>query len=117
MMKRSATIATTMVKYMEPKPTGSKRTASAAQNGKLSAATRRRRRVYPYLALCIQNESNAGSLERGKAYRVIKPLPADPPGRLRVLDEEQEDYLYPSDWFVPIRIASAAQKRVLQALN
>ena len=105
-----------MVKYMKLKSTGLKRTASAGRNGKSSAVARSRRKRYPFLALCISNEGSAASLELGKAYRVIKPLPDDPSGRVRVLDEENEDYLYPSDWFVPIQVAPATQKRVLDAI-
>jgi hypothetical protein len=48
---------------------------------------------------------------------VIKPLPADPPQRIRVIDEENEDYLYRADWFVPIQVPPSARKSVLQAVS
>ena len=72
---------------------------------------------YPYVAICVCNEGNEGSLERGKAYRVIKPLPNDPPERIRVIDEEHEDYLYRADWFVPIQVPPASRKSVLKAIS
>jgi hypothetical protein len=62
------------------------------------------KREYPYLALCVRNGGNGASLVRGKAYRIVKPLASDPPERVRVIDEEDEDYLYRADWFVPIDV-------------
>jgi hypothetical protein len=74
-------------------------------------------RKYPYLAICVRNQGNTASLERGKAYRVIKPLANDPPERIRVIDEENEDYLYRADWFVPIDVPPGARKSVLEAVS
>jgi hypothetical protein len=72
---------------------------------------------YPYLAICVRNDGNTASLERGKAYRVIKPLPTDPPTRIRVIDEENEVYLYRADWFVPIEVPPSGRKNVLEAVS
>jgi len=74
-------------------------------------------RKYPYLAICVRNDGNAASLERGKAYRVMRPLPNDPPHRIRVIDEENEDYLYRADWFVPIELPPSARRSVLLAVS
>lgn len=105
-----------MVKNMKPKYTGSKHTGSAGATGSSKNASASAARKYPYLALCIRNSGNTASLERGKAYRVIKPQDADPVDRIRVIDEESEDYLYRADWFVPIEFPSSARKSVLQAV-
>jgi len=35
-------------------------------------------------------------------------MPTDPQDRIRVIDEENEDYLYKSDWFVPINVSPSA---------
>jgi hypothetical protein len=102
---------------MKQKSTGSKRTASADATGKSKNASTDLPRKYPYLAICVRNSGNAASLERGKAYRVIKPLPTDPPERIRVIDEENEDYLYLANWFVPIEVPPSARKSVLQAVS
>ena len=72
---------------------------------------------YPYLAICVGNAGNEGSLQLGKAYKVIEPLRGDPAGRLRVVDEEGEDYLYLKEWFVPIAIAADAERRVMAVLT
>jgi len=106
-----------MVMFMKPKYTGSKHTASAGTTGRSKNASGNLARTYPYLAICVRNNGNAASLDRGKAYRVIRPLPSDPPQRIRVIDEENEDYLYPADWFVPIEVPPSARKSVLQAIS
>jgi len=36
-------------------------------------------------------------------------------GQLRVIDESGEDYLYPEDYFVAIRLPQTAKKAVLLA--
>jgi hypothetical protein len=102
---------------MKPKSIGSKHTASAGATGRSKGGSSRSVRKYPYLAICVRNNGNAASLERGKAYRVIKPLTGDPTERIRVIDEENEDYLYRADWFVPIEVPASARKRVLQAVS
>jgi hypothetical protein len=106
-----------MVMFMKPKYTGLKPTASAAATGRSKGASDNSARKYPYLAICIRNQGNAASLERGKAYRIVRPLPNDPPQRCRVIDEEKEDYLYPTDWFVPIEVPPSARKSVIQAIS
>jgi hypothetical protein len=85
--------------------------------GKSKSASSSSARKYPYLAICIRNDGNTASLQRGKAYRVIRPLLNDPPQRIRVIDEENEDYLYRADWFVPIEVPASARKSVLQAVS
>jgi hypothetical protein len=102
---------------MKPKSTGSRRTASANAIGKSRNGSRSAAHQYPYLAICVRNEGNEASLERGKAYRVIKPLAADPAGRIRVIDEENEDYLYRADWFVPIALPRGEKQRILEAVS
>src|SRR5277367_6817171 len=106
-----------MVMSIKQKFTGLKRMASANVTGKSKNGSSSSARKYPYLAICVRNDGNPTSLERGKAYRVIKPLPTDPPQRIRVIDEENEDYLYRADWFMPIEVPPSARKTVLQAVS
>ncbi len=101
---------------MKRKSTGSKRTASVGATGKSSASATEKGRRYPYLAICVANEGNQVSLQLGKAYRVIKPLANDFSGRIRVIDEDGEDYLYLADWFVPIEVEPRGRRRVLEAV-
>ena len=58
--------------------------------------------------LCIRNDRYQASLERRKIYRVIADSPAESKGMLRLVDESGEDYLFPSDYFVPIQVPTEA---------
>ena len=71
---------------------------------------------YPFLAICVENGHNQVSLQKGKAYKILAPRPNDPPQRIRVVDEDGEDYLYLSEWFVPIALPPLGRKRVMAAV-
>ncbi len=100
---------------MKPKSTGVKRTALANATGKSNG--RSGRPSYPFYAICIRNDGNEASLRLGKAYRVIKPEKNDPPETLRVIDEEGEDYLYSSDWFVRLDLPRTARRALSAAIG
>lgn len=59
---------------------------------------------FPYFAICVDNHGVSASLQLGKGYRVIQPLRDDRAGELRVIDEEEEGYLYPRTRFVEIEL-------------
>src|SRR5436305_7376380 len=101
---------------MKRKSTGSRRTASGGATGRSKGGLGNGLRRYPYLAICVENRGNQASLELGKAYKVVKPLANDPPGRVRVVDEEAEDYLYLAQWFVPVDLGPRGKRRVLEVL-
>jgi hypothetical protein len=86
------------------KSTGLKRTALGESGGKSRTALGTAKRRYPYFAVCIDNHGYEGSLIIGKVYRIIRPLPDDLSYDLRVVDEENEDYLYGADRFVTIDV-------------
>ena len=52
------------------------------------------------LAVCIDNSEYPASLEIHKIYRVLPDPDAEQDGDLRVIDESDEDYLYPQSCFV-----------------
>ncbi len=54
--------------------------------------------------VCINNKGYAASLELKKIYKVINAPNAKEHNQLRVIDESGEDYLYPDNFFVPIKI-------------
>jgi hypothetical protein len=64
--------------------------------------------------LCIENEDFPASLERRKVYRVMNDPETSKHGEVRVVDESGEDYLYPQEYFVPIKLPQAAEKAVLR---
>ncbi len=62
--------------------------------------------------ICIENCNYPASLELRKIYRVVPDQAAGAHKQIRVIDESGEDYLYPAEYFVSIRLP---QKAVLQA--
>jgi hypothetical protein len=64
--------------------------------------------------LCINNEGNAASLEVGKIYRAAPEPVSKSLKLLRVIDESGEDYLYPADQFVAMRLPQAAKNALLR---
>ena len=70
---------------------------------------------YPHLASCVENGGNEISLEVGKPYKVIAP--GDPLGRIRLIDDGGEDYLFPRDWFVAITVPQHEERRVHAAVS
>jgi hypothetical protein len=64
--------------------------------------------------ICIGNKGYPASLELRKVYQVLSDHAAAKHGQLRVIDESGEDYLYPEEFFVPIKLPQAAERAVLQ---
>lgn len=60
--------------------------------------------------VCIANEGFPASLELRKIYQVIPDARAAEHGYIRVVDESDEDYLYPVDYFLPIRLPESVEK-------
>jgi hypothetical protein len=60
--------------------------------------------------VCVDNDGYAASLEARKIYRVIPDAKAAGHRMLRVVDESGEDYLYPTERFVAVRLPRAAQE-------
>ena len=68
------------------------------------------------LVLCLKNDGYEASLERRKIYRVVPDRGAAADALIRVIDESGEDYLYPADFFAPMRLPAALRRRVLAAV-
>jgi hypothetical protein len=64
--------------------------------------------------LCINNKGNPASLEVGKVYRAMPLREAKILNLLRVIDESGEDYLYPANQFVAVRLPQAAKDALLR---
>ncbi len=56
--------------------------------------------------LCVRNNGSE-DLQRRKVYQVLPDSRAAREGYVRVVDESGEDYLYPADYFVRLRLAPA----------
>lgn len=66
-------------------------------------------------AVCISNKGHAASLEVRKIYRLIPGKAGANHGLVRVVDEMGEDYLFPEEYFVSLRLPQAAARAVLRA--
>jgi len=60
--------------------------------------------------ICIDNRDYPASLEVRKVYEFVDDPKAREQGMVRVTDESGEDYLYPADLFVPIRVPREATR-------
>jgi hypothetical protein len=63
-------------------------------------------------AICVCNDGHAASLDLWKVYRQLPDKNAEQDAMVRVVDNEDEDYLYPADWFVPIDLPASVEKRM-----
>ena len=62
------------------------------------------------LVVCIDNKGNEASLEQWKIYQSLPDEEAEKHHEIRVIDEEGEDYLYPSDCFSPVFLEESVAK-------
>lgn len=97
-----------------------KRMASDAgrskSNGSSTGRSRRRSARGPTkYVLCVNNRGYRASLELGKLYRCLRDADVEQHWMRRIVDESGEDYLYPRDWFIEIRLPTAA-KRALSSI-
>jgi len=66
--------------------------------------------------LCIRSEGS-DDLEPRKVYRRLPDRAAARDGYLRVIDESGEDYLYPAEYFVPVRLPAGIARESLWPPN
>lgn len=62
--------------------------------------------------VCINNQGYPASLEPRKIYSLLADKTAGKSNLIRVIDESGEDYLYPADYFVVIKLSRAVEKAV-----
>ena len=94
-----------------------KRTGSAGNGSKSSSSSTKRtstKRSPVAAALCLKN-GGCGDLLLRRLYRILPDKKAATEGYLRIVDESGEDYLYPFDYFILVRIPAAAAKKLLVA--
>ena len=71
-----------------------------------------RRTREPEYVLCVDNEGYAASLVVRRVYRRLPDPEAAKRGLMRVIDESEEDYLFPSELFVPIKLPKPAREKL-----
>ena len=62
--------------------------------------------------ICVDNRGYEASLEVRKIYEVINDKAAEKHRQLRVIDESGEDYLFPDDYFAPVRLPSVTKEKL-----
>lgn len=67
-----------------------------------------------HFAVCVRNEGHEESLELRKIYEVLDDAGALRHNMVRVIDEEDEDYLYPREWFIPIELPHNLEEAILE---
>jgi hypothetical protein len=65
--------------------------------------------------ICIGNKGYAASLELRKVYQVLPDKAALKLHQIRVIVESGEDYLYPEEFFVPVKLPQAAKQAIRRA--
>lgn len=65
-------------------------------------------------ALCVRDDGSE-DLEQRKLYQVLPDRAGAREGYLRIVDESGEDYLYPSELFVALRLPAAIARRLMSA--
>ena len=65
-----------------------------------------------HFMICVNNRGYKASLETRKIYEVLSDRAAEKHQQIRVIDESGEDYLYPADYFAPIRIPSSTKEKL-----
>lgn len=69
----------------------------------------------PRYVVCIRNDGYPESLELRKIYETLPDPWAESHLMIRVIDESDEDYLFPADMFVPIELPLAAEEAFARA--
>jgi hypothetical protein len=69
---------------------------------------------HKHYAICLKNEGYEESLEVRKIYEMLPDSTAEARGYVRVIDED-EDYLYPVSWFVPIDLPREIESALAEA--
>ena len=67
-------------------------------------------------ALCIEN-SGCEEIEKRKLYQILPDEEATREGYLRVVDESQEDYLYPESYFIFVELPRKVQEAFVAKEN
>ena len=65
-----------------------------------------------HFMICVNNRGYEASLEIRKIYEVIRDKTAEKHHQLRVVDESGEDYLFPKDYFAPVRLPSVTKEKL-----
>jgi hypothetical protein len=66
--------------------------------------------------ICVRNEGHEESLELRKIYLSLDDPEAQKDDLIRVVDED-EDYLYPASWFLPIKLPNDVEEAISETIH
>ena len=69
-------------------------------------------KTQPKFVVCLRNKGYEASLEPRKIYQVLPDAEAEGHKMLRVIDESEEDYLFPASLFSPISLSQTLAKEL-----
>ncbi len=105
-----------MVRYIKANSIGMRRTALAEKKLKSNGSfPRKKGPAGSQYVVCVKNDDYPASLELRKIYQLMRDSAASRLGMLRVVDESGEDYLYPDDYFMGIRLTPAVERALRSA--
>ena len=64
--------------------------------------------------ICVNNREYEASLELWMVYKAVRDDHAKKQDLVGVIDESGEDYLFPSDYFVPIALPKVIQNAMMR---
>jgi hypothetical protein len=67
--------------------------------------------------ICVFNEGYEASLEVRKLYEKVYDREAEQHNQLRIIDESGEDYLYPAEYFAPVRLPTETRNKIFMSQN
>jgi hypothetical protein len=67
--------------------------------------------------ICIDNQEYEASLELWKVYLTIRDDYAKKQSLVRVIDESGEDYLFPSEYFVPVTLPKIVRDAMMRDVS
>ena len=73
---------------------------------------KKRPRAVSQYAVCVKNDNYVASLELRKLYQIVPDKSSNVRGLIRIIDESGEGYLYPAEYFLPIKLSPSIQKAV-----
>jgi hypothetical protein len=65
--------------------------------------------------VCIKNEGFEADLDTDTVYLAMPDEEGARHGRIRILDESGEDYLYPQDYFVHVEVSPVVREALMSA--
>jgi len=70
-----------------------------------------------HFMICVRNDKYPASLELRKLYQAIPDRAAAELHLVRIIDESGEDYLYPENYFVAVKLPQNVGRVVLRTVQ